>query len=348
MTLPAPQIKKMAHELGFDEVGITSFAKLEEGARAIREWVKEGRHGSMKYLEDFDARHAKFFQDFGEPKSVIVLGVNYYSNGKSHSSPSKDILQGRVARYAWGRDYHEVIRAKHEELIERLTKLLPARFKSCVDIQPVPERFAAMQAGFGFIGKNTMLLSQKFGPWVFLSEIVTNLKLQEDLPAEGDCGTCSHCQKVCPTGALDENYKIDARRCIAYLTIEHKGSIPLELRPHVKDWVFGCDECLSICPFTSKQKEGNWKELGPDAGFGEWLEIEKLFEIKSNSEYEKRFQGTAMTRTTRKQMMRNACVVLGNSGKKEAIPLLKKALHDPAPLVREHAAWALGRLQQAQ
>ena len=343
------QIKKIACEIGFDEIGITRFAKLEAGVRAVREWVGEGRHSTMKYLEDFEARRAKFLADFGEPKSVIVLGVNYFSSNVPRATSHESSIRGRVARYAWGRDYHEIIRSKHEKFMARTSQLIQddsVRFKSCVDIQPLPERFAAMQAGFGFVGKNTMLLSKKFGPWLFLSEILTNLDLEEDLPAAGDCGTCNHCQKVCPTGALDEDYRIDARRCIAYLTIEHKGEIPVELRPHVKDWIFGCDECLTICPFTSKSKESHWEELRPESGFGEWLEIEKLFEIKSNSEYERRFRGTAMMRVSRKQMLRNACLVLGNSGRKEAVPLLEKALLDPSPLVREHAAWGLEQLNR--
>jgi len=172
-----------------------------------------------------------------------------------------------------------------------------------------------------------------------------NLELEEDLPAAGDCGTCDHCQKICPTGALNEDYSIDARLCIAYLTIEHKGMIPRGLRPKIKDWIFGCDECLAVCPFTSKSRESQWPELGPAEGAGEWLAMDALFEIHSNREYEKYFSGTALLRTNRKQMLRNACVVLGNSGRPEALPYIRKALADSSGLVRLHAAWALGRLK---
>jgi epoxyqueuosine reductase len=189
-----------------------------------------------------------------------------------------------------------------------------------------------------------MLLSREFGPWLFLSEIITSLDLEEDLPAEGDCGTCAHCQKVCPTGALDQDYKIDARLCIAYLTIEHKGVIPRELRPKIKDWVFGCDECLTICPFTSKSKDTKWLEFRPESGVGERLNLEELFDLDSNREHEEKFRGTALLRAGRKQMLRNACIVLGNSGQKEALPYLEKALADPSPLVRLHAAWGLGKI----
>ena len=343
------EIKQLAEKLGFDQTGITRPAALAEGEDAIRRWVSEGKHGSMKYLEEFQARRERFFKDFHDAKSVIVLGVNYYS---SHPSPATGHphLAGRVARYAWGKDYHLVIRKKHEALIEEIKKIAGDSFRavSCVDTQPIPERYAAQKAGLGFLGKHTGLLSAEYGPWLFLSEIVTNLDLEEDIPASGDCGTCDHCQRVCPTGALNENYEIDARLCIAYLTIEHKGIIPRELRPQIKDWVFGCDECLAVCPFTSKSKESRWPELGADAGTGEWLRMEELFGIRSNREYENRFAGTALLRTTRKQMLRNACLVLGNSGRPEALPYLKKALEDASSLVRVHAAWALGRLGTAE
>ena len=333
--------------MGFDQVGITTPAALSEGEQAIETWVQEGRHGDMRYLEDFQARREKFFSGFDDAKSVIVLGVNYYSKNEGQGAGDKgQELKGRVARYAWGKDYHEVIRQKHRELIDRLTELAGDKLqaRSCVDSQPIPERFAATQAGLGFIGKHTGMLNQKFGPWLFLSEIVTNLELEEDMPSAGDCGTCSHCQKVCPTGALDQDYKMDARLCIAYLTIEHKGVIPRELRPKIKDWIFGCDECLQVCPFTSKTKETRWTEFKPETGFGEWLDLDELFQIASNSQHERKFQGTALRRANRKQLLRNACIVLGNSHKKEALPYLEKALRDPAPIVRLHAAWGLGQI----
>ena len=354
------QIKQLAAELGFDQVGITRPESLEEGERAICDWVAEGKHGDMKYLEEFTARRERFFKDFPGAKSVIVLGVNYYT--KSMSSPNDSIgdpggdsrfrgngkaLQGKVARYAWGKDYHEVIRKKHAVFLEKLKILAGGDFRaiSCVDTQPIPERYAAMKAGLGFLGKHTGVLSQEFGPWLFLSEIITDLELEEDLPASGDCGSCDHCQKICPTGALNEDYSIDARLCIAYLTIEHKGVIPHELRPQIKDWIFGCDECLAVCPFTSKSRESGWSELGPSEGVGERLAMDAVFEIGSNREYEHYFSKTALLRTNRKQMLRNACIVLGNSGLPEALPYIKKALADASGLVRLHAAWALGRLK---
>ena len=335
-------IKDEARSLCFDSVGITFLSGLRKGEEAILAWTREGRHGGMKYLENFESRKRRFLENFPDAASVIVLGVNYYQKGEYSPGP----LKGRVARYAWGRDYHQVISEKHKVLIERMRGFCGPGFKaqSCVDIQPVPEKFAASRAGLGFIGKNTLLLSRQFGPWLFLSEIVTNLELEEDAPDTADCGTCKACQEVCPTGALDQDYKIDARLCIAYLTIEHKGVIPRELRPKIKDWVFGCDECLSGCPFDSKAKQSTWPEFLPREGTGSGIALDELFKIQSNSAHEKKFAGTAVSRANRKQMLRNACVVLGNSGRPETIPYLQKGLTDAASLVRLHAAWGLGQI----
>ncbi len=343
--ISAEKIKELARARGFHQSGITGLAELEEGERAIREWTDAGFHGGMKYLEDFEARKKKFFEDMPDASSVLVLGVNYFDFQKKERPAGG--LTGKIARYAWGRDYHEIIRAKHLELIEDIRKTAGPAFKakSCVDIQPVPEKFAARQAGFGFVGKNSLVLSKEFGPWIFLSEIVMNLDLTADTPAEGNCGTCRSCQSVCPTGALNTDYQIDARLCIAYLTIEHKGIIPRELRPKIKDWVFGCDECLDICPFTSKSKQTDCGELTASSGFGPELQMEKLFSLSTNAEYEKEFSGTALLRASRKQMLRNACVVLGNSGRPEAVSYLQKALADPAWLVRLHAVWGLSRFE---
>lgn len=339
------RIKALAAELGFDQVGIIRPENLKPGEEKLLAWIADEKHAGMKFLEDFESRRNDFYQNFGTIRSIIVLGINYFSLATREDSSSEK-LRGRVARYAWGKDYHQVIRERHQHFIVRLKEILNRSFKaqSCVDIQPIAERFAAAQAGMGFTGKHTGLLNVKFGPWLFLSEIVTDLELDEDLPSQGDCGTCDHCQTACPTGALNKDYELDARLCIAYLTIEHKGIIPEALRPLVKDWVFGCDECLVVCPFTAKSKTTNWKEFLPESGQGEWLELASLFDLESNSSYEKKFQGTALLRAGRKQMLRNACLVLGNSGKAEAVPLLAKALSDKAELVRLHAAWALGRL----
>lgn len=349
------EILQLAKELGFDAVGITKPNRFKAGEDKIEQWVSEGRHAELAYMRDFAKRKARLYRDFPDAKSLIVLGVNYFSHESSvlsleKSSDSRPMthdskLLGRVARYAWGQDYHHVIAKKHQTLIEKIREKAGPEFKaqSCVDTQPIPERFAAAQAGLGFIGKHTGLLSTQFGPWLFLSEILTNLDLEETPAEAGDCGTCVHCQKVCPTGALDQDYQIDARKCIAYWTIEHQGVIPVAMRPLIKDWIFGCDECFAVCPFNSKAQNTQWKELTAESGTGPWLDIRELFELRTNGVYQKKFRSTSLMRLTRKQMLRNACVVLGNCLDVETIGLLHKALNDPAPLVRLHAAWALGR-----
>lgn len=336
-------IKTVALELGFDQVGFSLPKIAEKDELALQQWIDEKRHGDMKYLEDFKARQKAFLEKVGQIKSVIVLGVNYFSATEKKTKP--DPMKGLVATYARGRDYHEILNLKHKELIRRLKDTIHQDFSavSCVDTRPFLERSLAVKAGLGFWGKNTMLLSHQYGPWLFLSEIITNLELEPDETDRGSCGTCTRCQSACPTGALDDAYQLDARKCIAYLTIEHKGVIPKSLRPLMKDWIFGCDDCLTVCPFTAKEKQTHWTELREDAGIGRHINIRDLLALRSNREYEEKFKGTALLRTSRKQLLRNACIVLGNTKAAEAIPLLERAVCDKAKLVRMHAAWALGR-----
>jgi len=317
------QVKSIAASLGFDACGITKSESMPEAEKRLKLWLGEGRHGTMKYLEDFDSRAKKFWQDFPEAKSVIVVGVNYYSGpkrGPSGPIGPKGRRQtpfegtGRVARYAWGKDYHRVIGRRLEEFRDKLSEVAGRKVKAeiCVDTKPLLERSLAQKAGLGFIGKQSQLLNPKFGPWLFLGELVTDLELEPDTPFVGSCGTCRICIDECPTEAIQPEGGIDARRCIAYLTIEHKGEIPEALRPLMGDWVFGCDICLEVCPYTSKSKETHWPEFKGESGFGDQLDLLKLFQIPSNRAYEKTFEGTAIPRATRKQLLRNASVVLGN------------------------------------
>ncbi|MBI4388499.1 MAG: tRNA epoxyqueuosine(34) reductase QueG [Candidatus Omnitrophica bacterium] len=341
-------IKQLAHETGFDACGITVPFPLKEAEQRFSDWVGEGKHGEMRYLENYCERAKKFWDGFPNAKSIIVLGVNYYSNSHPNPLPSqgRGKGEGRVARYAWGKDYHHVIREKIEALKSKILERVNCeiRFEHSVDTKPLLEKPLAVQAGLGFIGKQTQLLSLQFGPWLFLSELVTDLELESDTPFKGSCGTCRLCIDECPTEAIEETGGIDARKCVAYLTIEHKSSIPEELRPKIGNWVFGCDECLSVCPYTSKQKEAGISDLKSESGFGSQLDLRELFDIPSQGAYERKFKGTAILRANRKQLIRNVCVVLGNSKDRAAIPILEKALSDSSELVREHAHWALEQL----
>jgi len=342
-------IKAFAENLGFDLVGIVPFRPVKEAEAFLKKWTAKNYHGEMRYLENFKERRERLRGKIPDAQSLIVLGVNYFPGGAKPGMKAS-FPQGRIARYAWGKDYHEAVREKLRKLEGFLREKHPeTRCVSCVDTEPLFEKAYAEKAGFGFCGKHTNLLTKRFGPWVFLAEIVTNLKPDFDPPkAKGNCGHCRRCLDACPTKAILPSREIDARRCIAYLTIEHKSIIPEELRPLMKDWVFGCDECLKACPFAKFSKETGWLEFKPEAGFGSSLDLLSLFRIKNNRDYKRKFEGTPLSRASRKMMLRNASVALGNLKAKEAIPALEQALENEAPLVRIHAAWALGRIRKEE
>lgn len=316
--ISSSRVKSIAASLGFDACGIARAEPLPETENGFRRWVTEGNHGEMRYLEDFEARAKKFWEGFPEAKSIIVVGVNYYS--APHPNPLPTLRGegrnklGRVARYAWGKDYHRVIGDRLKEFHQKLEEIAGTKIRAeiCVDTKPLHERGLAQKAGLGFIGKQSQLLHPKFGPWLFLAELVTDLELEPDLPYVGSCGDCRICIDACPTQAIQREGEIDARRCIAYLTIEHKSDIPAPLKPLIGDWVFGCDICLQVCPYAAKGKETSWTEFKPEAGVEPFLDLTKLLEIPSNKVYERRFKGTAVLRARKKQLFRNAKVVLEN------------------------------------
>ncbi len=342
------RIKNLAQECGFHACGIVEPKPIEEAEKALHMWTKQGKHGDMKYMEDYEERKNRFWEQFPNAKSVIVLGINYFSSRPKSAAPVASTPgTGRIARYAWGKDYHLVLSKKIDQLKKMINQEIGNNFycESAVDTKPLLERSLAEQAGIGFIGKQTQLLSLQFGPWLFLSELITNIPFEPDEPFSGNCGTCRLCIDECPTEAIQPDGYLDARKCIAYLTIEHKNEIPADIRPKIGNWLFGCDECLNICPYTAKQKETDCEELTEKNGFGSGLNLIELFGIKSNRQYQKYFNGTALLRASRKQLLRNAAVVLGNLGNKEALGVLKKALADQ-PLIREHAAWAIQKIEK--
>ena len=341
------RIKSIAQEIGFHACGIASPQSSAEAEAKLKHWTEQGKHGEMKYLERYEERKTDFWNRFPDAKSIIVLGVNYYSdtNGKNHS---RGTFNGRVARYAWGRDYHQLISEKIEAFKEKLKQEISGElyFESAVDTKPLFERSLAQRAGLGFIGKQTQLLSLQFGPWLFLSELITNLELEPDEPFHGSCGTCRLCVDECPTEAIEETGEIDARKCIAYLTIEHKTEIPEKFRTQIDDHVFGCDDCLNICPYTAKQKETTWPELTAESGFGLELNLLELFHGTSNREHKRQFQTSAISRANRKQLLRNAAIVLGNKGDKSVLPLLRQTLLTVPPMVKTHIHWAIQEIEK--
>jgi len=326
------RIRAQALALGFDLVGFTT-ATPPAHTGEFRHWLAAGYHGEMGYL----ARRA---DERGAPaqllpglRSIISVGQNYQSYVTFITE--KRQIRGRVARYAQGAgDYHDQLGGKLAQLSGFIRDLGGAA-KWYVDTGPILERDLAQRTGLGWIGKHTNLISQQLGNWFFLGEVLTTLELPADEPARALCGTCRRCLDVCPTQAIVAPYRLDARRCISYLTIELKGSIPVELRTAIGDRIFGCDDCLEVCPWNRFAKPVISPR--PLPGLLEML-------AWNDQQFADFFRGTPMERLKRRGWLRNVCVALGNAGDRAAIPALRRALADPEPLIREHAAWALEQL----
>jgi len=273
-------------------------------------------------------------------RSVVVVGLNYFNESPREGTRPTTT---RIARYAWGgRDYHDVMSEKLKQLAAAINECGGPGTRSLwyVDTGPILERDLAQRAGIGFIGKHTNLISRRLGNWMFVGEVLTNLEPPADEPEREYCGTCRRCIDVCPTHAIVAPYQLDARLCISYLTIELKGSIPVELRPLIGDHVFGCDDCLEVCPWNrfaklSQAREFQRREMPPLTEFLAW--DEQLFRDF--------FRDTPIFRIKRRGFLRNVCVVLGNIGDASALPALTRASQDVEPLVREHAAWAIDQIQ---
>jgi epoxyqueuosine reductase len=328
-------IKTRARELGLDACGITS-ADPARHAAFYQQWTSDGKAGEMQWLSRDPERRADPGKVLPGARSIIVAGLNYWQ-----PQPKG---RGRIAKYALGEDYHHVLLEKLETLAREIMDA-GALAKVYVDTGPVLEKPLAERAGIGWQGKSTMLIHTKLGPWLLLGEIITTLELEPDAPQHDHCGTCSRCITACPTAAITAPYQLDARRCIAYLTIELKGSIPEELRPLIGDRVYGCDECLDVCPwnrFAQTTREARF--LAKDES-GEDDQLHDLLEI-SSAEFKRRFVRSPILRVKRRGLLRNVCVVLGNIGTRNDIPALEKAAQHEEPLVREHAAWAIGQINE--
>jgi epoxyqueuosine reductase len=277
-------------------------------------------------------------------RSVISVAASYYRGDPPPEASGAPALSGRIARYAWGRDYHRRLRRRLRALGAALRSLAPgARWLAYVDTGPVLDRGWAEQAGIGWIGKNTNVILARSGSWFFLGEILTNLELPPARPARNHCGRCARCIPACPTGAIVAPYQLDAQRCISYLTIENRGAIPLELRPSIGTRIFGCDDCQEVCPWNRFAVPATH----PDFAEREGQQTPDLLPLLALDEetFRARFQGTALLRAQRSGLARNVAVALGNLGDPRAIPALAAAVaRDPSALVRSHAAWALGRI----
>ena len=372
-----------ARVLGFDLCGVAPAEPFEELAR-LPEWLERGHAGEMNYLRD--PRRSDPSLVVEAARSVVVVGINYrtrqpYST-EVPKSPDDETPRGWISRYAWGDDYHDVLKNKLDALVDAMHEEIsdPFEARAYVDTGPIVERIAAHHAGLGWLAKNTMLINQGLGSWLFLGVIITTLDLEpslrpsDSLPADL-CGQCSLCIDACPTGAITEPYVLDARRCISYLTIELRGAIPDELRPGVGRMVFGCDICQDVCP---------WNRNAPITKLAEFLprplitkqngatdpaasdvatetEIESLFSPRldalaslTQEEFSKQFRGSPVKRTKWRGLLRNACVALGNSpvaqGSAESAKIsaiLEQLAASPDAVVAEHARWALAARQKS-
>jgi epoxyqueuosine reductase len=330
-----------ARELEFDSCRIAACAAPGH-ASEFRTWLGEGAAGEMSYMERGEEKRCDPQKVLPGARSIVVVALNYWQ-GESATPKAFGAAEGRIARYAWGKDYHEVISQKLDK-IDNFLRRFGGRQKSYVDTGPILERDHAAQAGIGWHGKSTMLIDRRLGTWFFLGEILTTLELPPDPPQRDRCGTCERCIKACPTGAITAPHRLDARRCISYLTIELKSSIPVELRPLIGNRIFGCDDCLDACPwnrFAQASRETAFSARPSTTGMllRDYLKLNDV-------EFRGLFRNSPIKRIKRRGLLRNVCVALGNVGGLADLPALKGAASDSDKLVAEHAAWAIARIQQ--
>ncbi|MBX6327052.1 MAG: tRNA epoxyqueuosine(34) reductase QueG [Pseudolabrys sp.] len=330
-----------AHTLGFDVVGITHPDATPEAKRRLEAFLAGGFHGDMAWLETSAARRASPRALWPDVQSVIVLGMNY--------GPDEDPLsvirqkdRGAISVYAKGDDYHDLIKSRLKELARWLLANAGGEVKVFVDTAAVMEKPLAASAGLGWQGKHTNLVSRHYGSWLFLGTIFSTLPLPPDKPETDRCGSCRACLDVCPTAAFPAPYRLDARRCISYLTIEHKGPIPRQLRPAIGNRIFGCDDCLAVCPWNKFARAGREARLAARAA----LRAPALAELArlDDAQFRTLFAKTAIKRTGRDRFVRNVLIAIGNSGEPGLAREAARGLNDASPLVRGAAVWALSRL----
>ena len=345
-------IRHRARELGFNDCRITT-ARAPSTASNFQSWLAKGWQGEMTYLERNAGKRVDPQQVLPGAKSIIMLAASYetlrVSKGELDNEPNRPQPnnlrpRGVIARYARFQDYHSVLAKPLADLTSFVDRLGSAGTRSLwyVDTGPLLERDFAQRSGLGFVGKHTNVISRQLGNWFFLAEIITTLGLEPDTAERNRCGHCTKCLSACPTGAIKAPFQLDARLCISYLTIELKGSIPVELRRAIGNRIYGCDDCLAACPWNRFAKDGQLmkSQVRQDLETPELIELLKLNEAA----FKQRFVGTPILRTKRRGLLRNVCVALGNVGDKDAVPALQQAANDPEPLISEHAQWALDQI----
>jgi epoxyqueuosine reductase len=343
-------VKRAAVEAGFDLSGVASAM----GARELEyfpHWIAAGHAGDMKYMEARDEqgelKRASLARVAPWARSVIVCAINYNVD-QPYSTEVKNPSRGWISRYAWGReDYHEAVLRRLKQVEASLQEAAEGvQTRSYVDTGPIVERVFAKYAGVGWIGKNTCVINQHKGSWLFLGVILASVELEPDVPAPDRCGTCTRCIQACPTDALLGPYVLDSKRCISYLTIEKRGAISEELRAGMGQQVFGCDICQDVCP---------WNRKAPHSGLPEFAPREELVNPAldwlaemSAEEFRASFRGSPIRRAKHAGMRRNAAIAMGNSGREEFVPILKAMIEDSEPSVAESADWAVRRLRSVE
>ncbi len=332
------RIRSEALRLGFLGMGVAPAGPLPEAGR-LDAWLHGSMHGTMEYMQRQAQRRKDPRLVLEDARSILVLAMTYHTEAGFPDEPRR----GRISRYGWGDDYHDIVKARLKALRAFIESAAPeARCLEYVDTGPVMEKVWGAQTALGWTGKHSNLIARRGGSWFFIGVILTDLPLAYDTPERDYCGKCSRCIPACPTGAIVAPYVVDARLCISYLTIELRGPIPRRLRPLIGNRIFGCDDCQEVCPWN------RFAVRSPEAAFrarpGNWMpDLAELVRI-SREAFEERFRGSPVLRAKRDGFVRNVAVALGNSGAPEAVPSLVSALADSSALVRGHAAWGLGRL----
>lgn len=329
------RICELARDLGFDECRVAAATEAPH-AGAFDRWLADGCHGDMAWMERSPERRKDPRVVLPGAKSVIVLALNYF---QGQSIPRSH--PGQIARYAWNDDYHDIIEKKMKRLAAELEAAGGAQ-RPYVDYGPVLERDFAGECGLGWNGKSTVQIHPKLGTWFFLAEIITTLDLPPDPPMNDHCGKCTACIDACPTDAITRPHHVDARKCISYLTIEHKGPIPEEFRQAIGDRIYGCDDCLTVCPWnrfaqTSSELKFQMRDELVSTPLRDFLALD-------DESFRALFRKSPIKRIKRPAFLRNVCVALGNVGTSEDLPALNKATKDPDPLIQEHARWAINQI----
>jgi len=332
-----------ARAVGFDAIAFTTPDSMPAAPARLAEFLSKGRHGTMEWMAETAMRRAHPRTLWPEVRSIIMLGMNY--------GPEENPLalldrkeKGAISVYARNRDYHDVIKGRLKQLAGKIAARTGEDVKVFVDTAPVMEKPLAAAAGLGWQGKHTNLVSRQFGSWLFLGSIFTTAEIAPDLPDVDHCGSCRACLDICPTDAFPAPYQLDARRCISYLTIEHKGPIPREFRPKMGNRIYGCDDCLAVCPWNKFAQQASEAKLQAR----EDLKAPALADLLNLDDpaFRTLFSGSPVKRIGRDRFIRNVLIAAGNSGEKELVPACERLLHDASPLVRGAAVWALSQLME--